>query len=178
MRREPQTYLRGELVVVIDCSQLDRSAEFWTGVLEYVQDGVATGRYQSLLPENGPGAEILLQRGPEGKQAKNRVHLDLRTRELESELHRLTSLGARVLTGNLSPRPDGAGTSWPTQTATSSACWSRPLPTGRIDLVPGDGAAGSSALAWPGILEACRPFTKPRVAVRACSAWPRPGTPG
>jgi predicted enzyme related to lactoylglutathione lyase len=98
MRREPQTYLRGELVVVIDCSQLDRSAEFWTGVLGYVQDCVATGRYQSLLPENGPGAEILLQRVPGGKQAKNRVHLDLRTRELESELHRLTSLGARVLT--------------------------------------------------------------------------------
>jgi hypothetical protein len=98
MRREPQTYLRGELVVVIDCSQLDRSAEFWTGVLGYVQDGVATGRYQSLLPENGPGAEILLQRVPEGKQAKSRGHLDLRTRELESELHRLTSLGARVLT--------------------------------------------------------------------------------
>jgi catechol 2,3-dioxygenase-like lactoylglutathione lyase family enzyme len=98
MRREPQTYLRGELVVVIDCSQLDRSAEFWTGVLGYVQDGVATGRYQSLLPGNGPGAEILLQRVAEGKQAKNRVHLDLRTRELEPELHRLTSLGARVLT--------------------------------------------------------------------------------
>ncbi len=98
MRREPHPYLRGELVVVIDCSQLDRSAEFWTGVLGYVQDGVATGRYQSLLPGNGQGAEILLQRVPEGKHVKNRAHLDLRTRELESELHRLTSLGARVLT--------------------------------------------------------------------------------
>jgi predicted enzyme related to lactoylglutathione lyase len=99
MRREPHPYLRGELVVVIDCSQLDRSAEFWTGVLGYVQDGVAAGCYQSLLPENGQGAEILLQRVPGGKHVKNRVHLDLRTRELESELHRLTSLGARVLTG-------------------------------------------------------------------------------
>jgi predicted enzyme related to lactoylglutathione lyase len=98
MRREPHPYLGGELVVVIDCSQLDRSAEFWTGVLGYARDGVATGRYQSLLPEHGQGAEILLQRVPGGKHAKNRVHLDLRTRELESELHRLTSLGARVLT--------------------------------------------------------------------------------
>ncbi len=98
MLREPHPYRRGELVVVIDCSQLDRSAEFWTGVLGYGRDGVATGRYQSLLPADGQGAEILLQQVPEGKQGKNRVHLDLRTRELEPELQRLVSLGAQVLT--------------------------------------------------------------------------------
>jgi predicted enzyme related to lactoylglutathione lyase len=98
MRREPHSYLRGELVVVIDCSQLGRSAEFWTDALGYVRDGVATGRYQSLLPADGRGAEILLQQVPEGKHGKNRVHLDLRTRELEPELHRLVSLGARALT--------------------------------------------------------------------------------
>ncbi len=98
MRREPHPYLRGELVIVIDCSQLDRSAEFWSGVLGYVPDGVATGRYQSLLPADGRGTEVLLQRVPEGKQGKNRVHLDLRTRELGPEMGRLISLGARVLT--------------------------------------------------------------------------------
>ncbi len=98
MRREPHSYLRGELVVVIDCSQLGRSAEFWTDALGYVRDGFATGRYQSLLPADGRGAEILLQQVPEGKHGKNRVHLDLRTRELEPELHRLVSLGARALT--------------------------------------------------------------------------------
>lgn len=98
MRREPHQYRHGELVVVIDCAQLDRSAEFWTAVLGYVRDGVASGRYQSLLPAQGQGAEILLQRVPEGKQGKNRVHLDLRTRELEPETRRLISLGARLLT--------------------------------------------------------------------------------
>lgn len=98
MRRESHPYLRGELVVVIDCSDVHRSAEFWTGVLGYVRDGVATGRYQSLLPADSRGAEILLQQVPEAKQGKNRVHLDLRTRELEPELRRLVSLGARVLT--------------------------------------------------------------------------------
>ena len=41
MRREPHPYLRGELVVVIDCSDLARSAEFWAGVLGYARDGVA-----------------------------------------------------------------------------------------------------------------------------------------
>jgi predicted enzyme related to lactoylglutathione lyase len=98
MRREPLRYPQGELVVVIDCAQLDRSAEFWTAVLGYVRDGVATGRYQSLLPANGQGAEILLQQVPEAKQGKNRVHLDLRTRELAPETRRLVSLGARLLT--------------------------------------------------------------------------------
>jgi catechol 2,3-dioxygenase-like lactoylglutathione lyase family enzyme len=98
MSREPHSYLHGELVVVIDCSQLDRSAEFWTGVLGYVPDGAATGRYQSLLPADGKGAEILLQRVPEAKHTKNRVHLDLRTRDLGPELQRLLSLGARALT--------------------------------------------------------------------------------
>jgi predicted enzyme related to lactoylglutathione lyase len=98
VRREPSGYLRGELVVVIDCAELDRSAEFWSGVLGYARDGVAAGRYQSLLPADGQGAEILLQRVPEGKAGKNRVHLDLRTRDLEPEMQRLISLGARVLT--------------------------------------------------------------------------------
>lgn len=98
MRREPHPYLRGELVVVIDCSGLDRSAEFWTAALGYARDGVATGRYQALLPADGKGAEILLQQVPESKHGKNRVHLDLRTRELEPETERLVSLGAQVLT--------------------------------------------------------------------------------
>jgi predicted enzyme related to lactoylglutathione lyase len=98
MHRDPHPYLRGELVVVIDCSDLDRSAEFWAGVLGYARDGVATGRYQALLPADGKGAEILLQQVPEGKAGKNRVHLDLRTRDLEPETERLVSLGARILT--------------------------------------------------------------------------------
>ena len=31
----PQPYPNGELVIVIDCSDLDRSARFWSGVLGY-----------------------------------------------------------------------------------------------------------------------------------------------
>ena len=70
MRREPHPYQRGELVVVIDCSDLARSAEFWAGVLGYAQDGVASGRYQSLLPADGRGAEILLQQVAEASSAR------------------------------------------------------------------------------------------------------------
>ncbi len=99
MRRQPQPYLRGELAVVIDCASLDRAAEFWAAALGYVRHGDASGRYLSLLPADGGGVEILLQQVPEGKAGKTRVHLDLRTRDLEPELDRLIRLGAHVLTG-------------------------------------------------------------------------------
>jgi predicted enzyme related to lactoylglutathione lyase len=98
MRREPHPYVRGELVVVIDCCELSRSAEFWSAALGYTWDGVAAGRYQSLLPADGKGAEILLQRVPEDKHGKNRVHVDLRTRDLEPETQRLLGVGARLIT--------------------------------------------------------------------------------
>jgi catechol 2,3-dioxygenase-like lactoylglutathione lyase family enzyme len=31
----PQRYRNGELVIVIDCSDLERSARFWAGVLGF-----------------------------------------------------------------------------------------------------------------------------------------------
>ncbi|MGW0230804.1 VOC family protein [Actinopolymorpha singaporensis] len=97
MTRRPQPYLRGELVVVIDCSDLERSAEFWTSLLGYTRAGAAVEPYQSLVPPDG-GFELLLQHVLEAKQAKTRVHLDLRTRDLEAEVERARSLGAAVLT--------------------------------------------------------------------------------
>jgi predicted enzyme related to lactoylglutathione lyase len=98
MRRRRHSYLGGELVIVIDCSDLGRSADFWASVLGYVRERPGTDHYQTLLPADGDGAEILLQRVPEPKQGKNRLHLDLRTRDLEAEVRRVTGLGAVVLT--------------------------------------------------------------------------------
>ena len=54
MPHKPHTYLRGELVVVIDCSDLGRAADFWTSVLGYVREPQGSGRYQSLVPADGP----------------------------------------------------------------------------------------------------------------------------
>jgi predicted enzyme related to lactoylglutathione lyase len=89
-------YRSGDLVLVIDCSDLDRSAEFWAGVLGYAAEVTPSRRYRSLLPADGDGIEILLQRVPEAKHAKNRLHLDLRTRDLETEVRRVVGLGATV----------------------------------------------------------------------------------
>jgi catechol 2,3-dioxygenase-like lactoylglutathione lyase family enzyme len=56
--RTPHPYVGGHLVVVIDCGDLDRSAEFWTGVLGYARAGPPGGRYQGLVPASGQGIEI------------------------------------------------------------------------------------------------------------------------
>jgi predicted enzyme related to lactoylglutathione lyase len=86
------------LVAVIDCSDLARSADFWAQVLGYVSDGPAVGTYQGLIPADGQGVEILLQRVPEQKHGKNRLHLDLRTPDLDSEVRRVVGIGASLLT--------------------------------------------------------------------------------
>ena len=99
----PQPYPHGELVIVIDCSDLDRSAAFWSGVLGYTSGPASTAPassapYRGLQPESGAGIEVLLQRVPDVKRQKNRLHLDLRTPDLEAEVGRVTGLGATLLT--------------------------------------------------------------------------------
>jgi catechol 2,3-dioxygenase-like lactoylglutathione lyase family enzyme len=90
------------LVVVLDCADLDRSAEFWCGALGYVGPPPGTpGPYRQLLPADGDGLELLLQQVAEAKAGKNRVHLDLRVPDLDAELARLLALGARHTTGTL-----------------------------------------------------------------------------
>lgn len=110
---------RGHLTLVLDCSDLDRSARFWTATLGYDEredggggaggddgggaggDGDGDGHsnpYRSLVPVGGQGIELLLQRVPEKKGEKNRLHLDLRTRDLQGELQRVRALGATVVT--------------------------------------------------------------------------------
>jgi predicted enzyme related to lactoylglutathione lyase len=88
------------LVVVLDCLDLDRSATFWCGVLGYRAEPASPGRYQQLLPPDGNGVELLLQRVPELKTTKNRLHLDLRVPDLEAETIRVEALGARRVTAD------------------------------------------------------------------------------
>jgi predicted enzyme related to lactoylglutathione lyase len=94
----PQPYPHGELLIVIDCADLDRSAAFWSAVLGYTASPAATGPYRSLEPESGAGIDVLLQRVPDVKGEKNRLHLDLRTPDLEAEVARVLALGATLLT--------------------------------------------------------------------------------
>ncbi|MGO9078648.1 MAG: VOC family protein [Streptosporangiaceae bacterium] len=92
-RRVRQTYRNGVLVIVVDCSDLGRSARFWTQALGYAARP-PTGPYQCLLPADGVGIEVLLQQVGDAKRQKNRLHLDLRTLDLDGEVRRLLELGA------------------------------------------------------------------------------------
>jgi predicted enzyme related to lactoylglutathione lyase len=95
----PQPYRNGELVIVIDCSDLERSARFWSSVLGFTAGRATTGPYRSLMPAGGQGIEVLLQRVPDDKRQKNRLHLDLRTADMDAEVSRILALGATLLTG-------------------------------------------------------------------------------
>ncbi len=99
--------------IVIDCAHPAPLARFWAATL----DGYAVAPYDDEErdrlrsigiddPEDDPNVLVLatsdrprlwFQRVPEPKQSKNRVHLDLRTDDLDREVARLTTLGAAAL---------------------------------------------------------------------------------
>jgi predicted enzyme related to lactoylglutathione lyase len=109
MTWQPSPYENGDLVVVIDCADLERAARFWAGALGYQDAGVSGPTYRSVRPADGTGPEILLQRTADAKPGKNRVHLDLRTKDLEAEVSRMLELGA---TGLTTEPVDEYGWSW------------------------------------------------------------------
>lgn len=82
--------------LVLDCAEPQRLAEFWAPALGYVRLGEA-GAYVVLLPDGRPGPKLLLQKVPERKTVKNRMHLDVETRDVAGEVARLETLGATRL---------------------------------------------------------------------------------
>lgn len=79
--------------LVLDCTDPERLATFWAAALNYTRTGAA-GSYVALHPIDGHGPKLLLQRVDERKTVKNRMHLDIDTRDIETESHRLEALGA------------------------------------------------------------------------------------
>jgi predicted enzyme related to lactoylglutathione lyase len=86
------------VVLILDCNDLEREAEFWSAALRY-QAAYRRDQYLVLLPAEGDGSGLVLQlqRVPEPKTGKNRLHLDLHVDAVEPEVERLEALGARPL---------------------------------------------------------------------------------
>lgn len=107
--------------VTFDCAEPERLARFWCEVLGYVvpppPEGFATwddfkrsqppeqqDAWFACIDPSGVGPRLYFQRVPEGKAAKNRLHLDVRVgtglvgeerlAALEAECARLVPLGA------------------------------------------------------------------------------------
>lgn len=85
-----------ELGFVLDCADPDVLAPFWAEALRYVKVG-GVDSYTLLTPDGREGPNLLLQRVPEAKAGKNRMHFDLHTPDIEAEATRLETLGARRL---------------------------------------------------------------------------------
>lgn len=111
-----------QVQVTFDCADPQRLALFWCEVLGYVVPPPPPGfadwdEFERTLPPErrgsayacvdptGVGPRLFFQRVPEGKQVKNRLHLDVRAgtglvgaervAALESECARLLPLGAQ-----------------------------------------------------------------------------------
>ena len=77
-------------VVVIDANELDRLAEFWSRLLD-----LEITRREADWISLGP--HLAIQRVPEPKAAKNRMHLDLVPDDLSAAVALATRLGATSL---------------------------------------------------------------------------------
>ena len=96
------------LGLVLDCADPVGLAAFWAPALGYVSVG-EVGSYVALFPDGRPGPKLLLQRVPEVKVAKNRMHFDIEVPDIEAEASRLEGLGAtRVVADQVSEH----GTTW------------------------------------------------------------------
>jgi predicted enzyme related to lactoylglutathione lyase len=82
--------------LVLDCTDPTELAHFWSEALGYSTVGGA-GSYVMLVDSEGIRPKLLLQAVPEVKSAKNRMHLDIETPDVDAEASRLESLGARRL---------------------------------------------------------------------------------
>ncbi|MCX5064559.1 VOC family protein [Micromonospora lupini] len=127
-----------EVQITFDAADPASLAAFWADVLDYELQG-PPGDFDSweaaldamgvpperrndasaVVDPKGAGPRLFFQRVPEGKQAKNRVHLDVRAAPgltgddrmaaLEAEAERLVARGATRLARHEPAPPLGAG---------------------------------------------------------------------
>ena len=90
--------------VVIDCADPEALADFWAEALGYKKLGFFEPHFV-LLPATREYPPVILQRVPEPKTVKARIHFDLRVPDIEKEAQRLEHLGARRIDIGQGPDP-------------------------------------------------------------------------
>lgn len=85
--------------IAFDCRDPEALATFWRQALGWERGEADPGEACLVPPPDDPaagtGIELLFLPVPEGKQVKNRLHLDLRPDDRDAEVARLEGLGAR-----------------------------------------------------------------------------------
>jgi catechol 2,3-dioxygenase-like lactoylglutathione lyase family enzyme len=94
--------------ITFDCSDAEKVAAFWSGLLGRPVDDGASGDFASI-GWGGSEPAWFFQRVPEGRQVKNRVHPDLMSSDHEADVERALGLGARRI-GDFAE----AGVTWTT----------------------------------------------------------------
>lgn len=84
--------------ICVDSEDPGRDAMFWQETLgwrrTYEEADEVVLEPPEGSPQDGVSPDILFLRVPEGKQVKNRLHLDLRPDDQAAEVERLEGLGA------------------------------------------------------------------------------------
>ena len=87
---------KSKMDVVLDCAEPQRLEAFWRAALGY-RSLVSAEDIVVLVADNEVSPPFILQRFPEDKNGKNRMHIDIVRDDVEGEVARLEALGARLL---------------------------------------------------------------------------------
>jgi predicted enzyme related to lactoylglutathione lyase len=82
--------------VVIDVNYLEDMTAFWQAITGYDVDAKDDASVR-LIDPSGAGPALYLQKVPELRTTKNRLHLDLAAADLEAAAAEAQALGARRL---------------------------------------------------------------------------------
>jgi predicted enzyme related to lactoylglutathione lyase len=80
--------------IVIDGHDIEPLMDFWAAALGYRKSGTKD-QYGLLLPDDPAHPPVIVQRVPEPKTSKTRVHIDLRVDDVETKATELEALGAK-----------------------------------------------------------------------------------
>ena len=84
--------------ILFDCNRPSDLATFWQELLgwrrTHEEPGEVVLEPPAGSPEDGVAPDLLFLQVPEGKQVKNRLHLDLRPDDQAAEVSRALQLGA------------------------------------------------------------------------------------
>jgi predicted enzyme related to lactoylglutathione lyase len=94
--------------ITFDADDPRALADFWSRVTGYSVE--SPGDFLAILTGDGAvGPRYMFIKVPEGKTAKNRVHFDLGTPDLDAEVDRVLALGASLV-----GRHEEFGATWAT----------------------------------------------------------------
>lgn len=85
--------MKPNIDIVIDCTAPQRLADFWAAAIGYDKIGWFDPYFLLVSPAAGL-PPVVLQRVPEPKVGKTRVHFDIRSDDVPGEADRLEQLGA------------------------------------------------------------------------------------